>query len=229
MAGRTTRSERLALAILVFAATTNAATPPFVARLYPVLDNAGCKSCHHAEGVASGTRLRFPAEGASMEVVEAFGNSLVDLVDRANPKRSLLLNKPTNRVKHTGGERIKKGSAEERLLRAQFGILFLSGRTPKFFALWDRRHRRSRGYLSKAMSTPSGGIGAKIVFAGVGKTDGELRYGLESNVTLFNVESEAEHADRPYRDAVCSPPICRQLEGRCFGRRQMSHRMPPSI
>ena len=116
MAGRTTRSERLALAILVFAATTNAATPPFVARLYPVLDNAGCKSCHHSEGVASGTRLRFPAEGASTEVVEAFGNSLVDLVDRANPKRSLLLNKPTNRVKHTGGERIKKGSAEEKLL-----------------------------------------------------------------------------------------------------------------
>src|SRR5207245_353278 len=32
----------------------------------------------------------------------------------------------------------------------------------------------------------------KIVFAGVGKTDEELRYGLESGVLLFNVESEAE-------------------------------------
>jgi len=109
-------SRKRALVLFVFAAEANAATSPFAARLYPVLDNAGCKSCHHAEGVASGTRLRFPAEGASTEVVEAFGNSLVDLVDRANPKRSLLLNKPTNRVKHTGGERIKKGSAEEKLL-----------------------------------------------------------------------------------------------------------------
>src|SRR5260370_32336777 len=107
--------RKMALGILGFAAAANAATSPFVARLYPVLDNAGCKSCHHSEGVASGTRLRFPAEGASTEVVEAFGNSLVDLVDRANPKRSLLLNKPTNRVKHTGGARIKEGSGEEKL------------------------------------------------------------------------------------------------------------------
>src|SRR5207244_9631834 len=38
----------------------------------------------------------------------------------------------------------------------------------------------------------AGGIGPQIVFAGVGKTDAELRYGLESDVTLFNVESEAE-------------------------------------
>src|SRR4029079_10197009 len=29
-------------------------------------------------------------------------------------------------------------------------------------------------------------------FAGVGKTDAEMRYGLESGVVLFNVESEAE-------------------------------------
>src|SRR5207244_3618538 len=34
--------------------------------------------------------------------------------------------------------------------------------------------------------------GAKIVFAGVGKTDAEMRFGLESGVFLFNVESEQE-------------------------------------
>jgi hypothetical protein len=114
---RATISRRPALGIiLALSAAASAATPPFATRLYPVFENVGCKSCHHAEGVASGTRLRFPAEGASIEVIEAFGNSLVDLVDRANPKRSLLLNKPTNRVKHTGGERIKKGSDEEKLL-----------------------------------------------------------------------------------------------------------------
>ena len=33
---------------------------------------------------------------------------------------------------------------------------------------------------------------SKIVFAGVGKTDDEIRYALENNVLMFNVESEAE-------------------------------------
>jgi diaminopimelate decarboxylase len=37
-----------------------------------------------------------------------------------------------------------------------------------------------------------GGVRDKIVFAGAGKTDEELRYGLETGVLLFNVESEAE-------------------------------------
>ena len=48
----------------------------------------------------------------------------------------------------------------------------------------------SGGELYRALE--AGGVGGKIVFAGVGKTDEELRYGLESGVLLFNVESEAE-------------------------------------
>lgn len=32
----------------------------------------------------------------------------------------------------------------------------------------------------------------RVVFAGVGKTDDEIRMGLESNILMFNVESEAE-------------------------------------
>src|SRR5437870_2965205 len=48
----------------------------------------------------------------------------------------------------------------------------------------------SAGELYRALT--AGGAGEKIVFAGVGKTDEELRYGLESGVLLFNVESEAE-------------------------------------
>src|SRR5438876_6224912 len=48
----------------------------------------------------------------------------------------------------------------------------------------------SGGELYRALA--AGGTGEKIVYAGVGKTDEELRYGLESNVFLFNVESEAE-------------------------------------
>ena len=48
----------------------------------------------------------------------------------------------------------------------------------------------SGGELYRAVS--AGGIGDKIVFAGVGKTDPELRYALDTGVFLFNVESEAE-------------------------------------
>lgn len=84
---------------------------------YAVLEKAGCQACHNADGVAAGTRLLFPEGKVSPARVEAFGRSLVVLIDRVNPGKSLLLEKPTNRVPHTGGERIKKGSAEEAALR----------------------------------------------------------------------------------------------------------------
>ncbi len=48
----------------------------------------------------------------------------------------------------------------------------------------------SGGELYRAIT--SGGVGDRIVFAGVGKTDAELRYALDTGVFLFNVESEAE-------------------------------------
>ncbi len=48
----------------------------------------------------------------------------------------------------------------------------------------------SGGELYRAIT--AGGVGDKIVFAGVGKTDAELRAALDAGVFLFNVESEAE-------------------------------------
>jgi diaminopimelate decarboxylase len=48
----------------------------------------------------------------------------------------------------------------------------------------------SGGELYRALQ--AGGTGDKIVFAGVGKTDPELRYALDNGVFLFNVESEEE-------------------------------------
>jgi diaminopimelate decarboxylase len=48
----------------------------------------------------------------------------------------------------------------------------------------------SGGELYRALA--AGGTGDRIVFAGVGKTDAEMRSGLESGVFLFNVESEGE-------------------------------------
>ncbi len=48
----------------------------------------------------------------------------------------------------------------------------------------------SGGELYRALA--AGGVGEKIVYAGVGKTDPEIRYALANNVFLFNVESEEE-------------------------------------
>jgi diaminopimelate decarboxylase len=48
----------------------------------------------------------------------------------------------------------------------------------------------SGGELYRALA--AGGTGQKIVFAGAGKTDAELRHGMDSGVLLFNVESAAE-------------------------------------
>src|SRR2546423_6517336 len=76
----------------------------FAAKVYPVLEAAGCRGCHVEDGVASGTRLHFPEPGASTDRVQAFGLTLAALVDSADPSKSLLLNKPTNRVAHTGQE-----------------------------------------------------------------------------------------------------------------------------
>ena len=48
----------------------------------------------------------------------------------------------------------------------------------------------SGGELYRALA--AGGVGEKIVFAGVGKTDDEIRYALKTDIAFFNVESEEE-------------------------------------
>jgi hypothetical protein len=98
-----------------------AAAPPqttvsFGRTVYPIFEAAQCRGCHSDDGVASATRLHFPDANASPDDIEAFGLTLAVLVDRSNPAQSLLINKPTNREKHTGGVRIKPGSFEEQAL-----------------------------------------------------------------------------------------------------------------
>ena len=93
-------------------------TLTFATTVYPVLEKANCRSCHTDEGVASGTRLHFPAETASAEEVEAFGVTLAALVNRDDPASSLLINKPTNRTRHVGGVKIQPDSPEEQALRS---------------------------------------------------------------------------------------------------------------
>ena len=92
--------------------------PRFSTDVYPILAKAGCEGCHTPDGVASATRLHFPEPGSPPAVVDAFGESLRMLVDAADPDKSLLLRKPTNRIPHTGGVRIKPGTHEEATLRA---------------------------------------------------------------------------------------------------------------
>ena len=105
------------LAFLLATVPAPAQSGPFGAGLFEVFERAGCRDCHNPDGVASPTRLHFPELGAAPERVEAFGRSLVTLVERERPETSLLLNKPTNLVPHAGGERIKPGSEDEAILR----------------------------------------------------------------------------------------------------------------
>src|SRR5262249_8490860 len=88
----------------------------FSRTLYPIFEAAQCRGCHSDDGVASATRLHFPEPNASPEDIETFGVTLAVLADRDDPSRSLLINKPTNRERHTGGLRIQPGSFEEQAL-----------------------------------------------------------------------------------------------------------------
>src|SRR5215510_3102156 len=88
----------------------------FTRTVYPIFEAAQCRGCHADDGVASATRLHFPDPNASPEEIDAFGITLAALVNRTDPSRSLLILKPTNRERHTGGVRIQPGSYEEEAL-----------------------------------------------------------------------------------------------------------------
>jgi hypothetical protein len=111
----------LLLALFLFRAKDDkfaAQEETFSRTLYPVLQKADCRSCHNPDGVASATRLVFPEPDANPGAIEAFGLTLAALVDRNEPEASLLFRKPTNRIAHAGGERIKRGSEEESILKS---------------------------------------------------------------------------------------------------------------
>jgi len=113
----------LAWLLVIAVVSEPARAVSFSDEVYPVFEKAGCHNCHNANGVASATRLHFPDEDAAKPRIEAFGRSLVDLVDRENPDNSILLLKPTNRVAHGGGVRIVTNSAEEARLKAWISYL----------------------------------------------------------------------------------------------------------
>ncbi|MDA0204550.1 MAG: DUF1592 domain-containing protein [Acidobacteria bacterium] len=84
----------------------------FVDEVYPIFERAQCRLCHDDNGIATATRVQFPPEQASSARLLQFGYALRPVVDAANPGESLLLTKPTQKVPHTGGQRIALGSAD---------------------------------------------------------------------------------------------------------------------
>lgn len=103
--------------LVALIAQSGAPDPAFFStKVFPIFQEARCSGCHAPDGVASGTRLMFPPRDATESRIQAFGLSLAHLVDRTDPLKSLLLAKPTNTVRHTGGTRIKPGSEEEKTL-----------------------------------------------------------------------------------------------------------------
>ena len=125
-------SRSLAVTIFAVVASTpraqNAAPDPafFQSQVFPVFEAANCSGCHSPSGVASATRLHFPEKDATPAQIQAFGLSLSGLVDRADASQSLLLTKPTNVARHTGGVRIKPGSPEEQMLAKWVSSLDIS-------------------------------------------------------------------------------------------------------
>jgi len=93
------------------------AQPDFVSGLYAAFEKAQCRFCHGDDGVASTTRLQFPRASATPAEIRDFGIRLRGLVDPRGVEHSPLWRKPTNRDPHPGGERIRQGSDDEKLLR----------------------------------------------------------------------------------------------------------------
>jgi hypothetical protein len=121
-----TASHLCIVAVAVVAPVVAAQTPiSFTRTVYPIFESAQCRGCHSDDGVASATRLHFPEPNASPDEIDAFGLTLAALVDRTDPARSPLINKPTNRVRHTGGVRIQPGSFDEEALRTW--VQYLAG------------------------------------------------------------------------------------------------------
>jgi len=125
---------RLPLIWLGAAVAAAAATLPPDVRT--VFNRAQCAACHNDNGVASATRLRFPADEAGEP---GFLRALEPLVERGRPSDSRLIQMATNRAPHPGGERVKPGSPEESTLLSWIGNL----PAPAQEALGGARKRRT--------------------------------------------------------------------------------------
>jgi len=136
------RTAVIAAACLLLAAQKDPRAPGpeyFSSKVRPALEKANCQGCHNPGGVAAGTRFRFPEGELSAAEWQRFGMSLHILVDRANPKNSLLLTKPVRKVAHAGGVRIQPGSEAEAILATWAGFLVTNTKPGDRFEIAERR------------------------------------------------------------------------------------------
>ena len=122
----------------------------FAQNVYALLHRVQCNLCHNDNGVAGRTVLQFPSEDATAEQVAAFGLKMMELVDRGDVMKSRLLLKPTQRIEHTGGERIKPGSDEERTLLTW--IRYLASLDDAQVKTARERIRKASVYQQQALS-----------------------------------------------------------------------------
>jgi Protein of unknown function (DUF1592)/Protein of unknown function (DUF1588)/Protein of unknown function (DUF1587)/Protein of unknown function (DUF1585)/Protein of unknown function (DUF1595) len=143
--------KSIGIGLLLAAAASAQTTEAFFAKeLYPLMHRAQCYLCHNDNGVAARTALQFPADDATAEQITAFGLKLADLVNRDDVMQSRLLLKPTQRIPHTGGERFKPGSPEEKTLLTW--IRYLASLDDQQIASARERFRKASKREQQALS-----------------------------------------------------------------------------
>ncbi len=98
---------------LLLLALTCQAEDLFTNKLYPVLEKAQCRACHNDNGVASGTKLRFPPEKATPDQINQFGHRLRAFINTNKPEAATSPKthqpNPTHRRRaHPPGKRRRK-------------------------------------------------------------------------------------------------------------------------
>jgi hypothetical protein len=93
--------------------------PNFALDVVPALTRAGCDmgSCHGAQQGKGGFKLSLQGFDADYDYENIARAGVHRRVDPAAPEKSLLLLKPLLAVAHKGGLRLRKGTAEYRILR----------------------------------------------------------------------------------------------------------------
>jgi hypothetical protein len=191
------------VALCLSASVSARAAASFSKSLYPVLEKGACRGCHNPDGVASATRLHFPEAGAPEERIEAFGASLVALVNREQPSQSPLWLKPTNRTAHVGGERIRPGSSEEALLKAWIGHLTaLEGE-----ALAKALRYRAEAVKSAAAERPTGPVLRRLTHSQYNNTVRDLLGELSRPANQFPPEDFVNGFKNQYQAQSLSPML----------------------
>ena len=126
----------------------------FVDRLLPIFENAQCRLCHNDNGIASRSGLRFPDADAGRDRLIAFGLSLRTFIDADDPAKSRLVLKPTQRIEHTGGERISPDSPAEETLLAWVNYLRTQSDQDNQAATGSSPTVRSVGSRTASTTTP---------------------------------------------------------------------------